>query len=253
MEAQRAADSSEAVDVSGVEAAAVPAAKKKVFILVDLPNLNGVQDTMRMAIDIAGLKTELIGERDLFEARLYMKGPFRSKQQQGFAFFAKMRGYTVVFTENNEDIDHLIIRDIQDRSQETDVIVLVSGDGDYIEALREAKKDGKEIEVVSVEGAISPELGNLADRYIDLRSLREVIIDDDRTTQRYGAPIPEIPELLPVLRPLCLEEKAVVRFLVQQLRVHRISELTFKPGGGEIIVMQASLSPRDIPAGRNGR
>ena len=56
-----------------------------------------------------------------------------------------------------------------------DIAVLVSGDADYIEAVRQIQDLGKRVEIVAFKDAIAPGLRKIADRFIALDDIADEI------------------------------------------------------------------------------
>jgi len=62
-----------------------------------------------------------------------------------------------------------------DNIQEFDTIILLSGDSDFAPIIRRIKERGKHVIVVSAKNHISRELISLADKYLNLKIIRERI------------------------------------------------------------------------------
>jgi uncharacterized LabA/DUF88 family protein len=63
--------------------------------------------------------------------------------------------------------------------------VLVSGDGDLAYAVNAVSYQGVRVEVVSLRSMTSDQLINLADRYIDLESVKDQIKKTNRPSYLY--------------------------------------------------------------------
>lgn len=186
---------------------------QNVLILVDVPNFNALQDAMQTSVDFTKLREALTGGRSLKEARLYMKGPITSAQQGFVDFVRNIAGWKVKVEESSKDIDDMINEDLKRIwPEDTNVVVLVSGDRDFVEALRGAKQEGKRIEVAGISETMSAELKGLADEFIDLRLIRDQISDPFRTAQRY----PPCQEIIPFLALFASLQKGQV-FLLRQI------------------------------------
>lgn len=187
--------------------------EEKVLILIDMPNLNGAQEQMQVSVDFDRLKGVLLRGRKLIEARLYLKGPLEPAQQ-GFIDSMKSFGFKIRPTNDRKDVDPLIIEDLKKIwPEDIGTVILVSGDRDYVEALREVKKDGRRVEVASVEEMASRELISLADSFINLGAIKEDIMDEFRTAQRYP-PLPIIPDILAMIRGLPPEKKVLLQHVL---------------------------------------
>lgn len=65
--------------------------------------------------------------------------------------------------------------DIMDNIQSFDTAVLLSGDSDFAPIVKRMKERGKKLVVMSAKRHVSRELIQLANRYINLKKLRDRI------------------------------------------------------------------------------
>ncbi len=107
-----------------------------------------------------------------------------NRPTQAFLEFLRINDYEVVTTPirpyfdwgketeiSRGDLDATIGFAISDHQNEYDVIVLVSGDGDFTWIVSELKNRGKTVIIVSIEEMVSRDLREQADIYIDLTDL----------------------------------------------------------------------------------
>lgn len=73
------------------------------------------------------------------------------------------------------DFDVELAMDVLDHLQEYDTAVLLSGDSDFASIVQRMKDNNKKVIVMSAKRHISRELIELADKYINLKHLRERI------------------------------------------------------------------------------
>ncbi|MCL4520290.1 MAG: NYN domain-containing protein, partial [Firmicutes bacterium] len=68
-----------------------------------------------------------------------------------------------------------IVIDIFNTADRYDVVVLMSGDGDFERAVELLRSKGKEIVGVGTRGMIASELENACDRYVKLEEIRSEV------------------------------------------------------------------------------
>ena len=75
-------------------------------------------------------------------------------------------------TKIKGDMDVEIVVDMMELSRRVDHIMLYSGDGDFVPAIRSVQKNGVFVSVVSAMSVAADELRRAADEYIDLAEMR---------------------------------------------------------------------------------
>lgn len=125
--------------------------------------------------------------RELIEMVLYIGLPpdrerfiEQRKTKEKFIYWAKNNGFLVVSKEGkskgNEyetNIDVVMAMDAIEMALEVkpDIVVLVTGDSDFVYLAEKLRKRGIRVEVASVEQSLSSELKNYANSVIDLIEL----------------------------------------------------------------------------------
>jgi uncharacterized LabA/DUF88 family protein len=116
----------------------------------------GVAD--RQLIRAIAYVVRATGEEDPFFEALHQKGiETKERELQEFHGGAKKADWDVGIT-----VDAIRIGEI------LDVVVLVSGDGDFVELVEYLKHHGKQVEVVSFKQSTSSKLIEAADDFVDL-------------------------------------------------------------------------------------
>jgi uncharacterized LabA/DUF88 family protein len=116
-----------------------------------------------------------------------------NEKQQGFLLWMRRNGYRVVTKELTQlpdgskraNLDVEIAVDMLSLVRWYETAVLVSGDGDLAYAVNAVSYQGARVEVVSLRSMTSDQLINLADRYIDLESIKDQIKKTNRPSSAY--------------------------------------------------------------------
>lgn len=100
----------------------------------------------------------------------------RTKLLKEFINYDEETGEVTVTHKANLDIE--LCSDVLALIDQYQIIVLVSGDGDFTTMVEYALSKGKRVIVMSTQPSISIDLINAASTYVDLRSVRDLIIKD---------------------------------------------------------------------------
>ncbi len=130
-------------------------------------------------IDFSVMKGLLAGNRDVRCSKAYgtyfpdtgVSSGLKSIESAGFELeLEKFNGHC------QKGVDVSLALDVSDCADgsECDTILLVSGDADFIPAVRKAKKRGKKVQVAAFENVLSYDLAEEADEVILLDELRMV-------------------------------------------------------------------------------
>lgn len=151
---------------------------EKVMIFIDGSNLYHSAKNVGIKIDYIKLKEVLAGERKLIRPYFYCSDPHTDAQT---LFFDKLRyiGYEVKTTELKKygdekpfekGVDIMLTTDLLLYAARNlyDVAVLVTGDKDYIPAVKAVKEMGKRIEVAGFKCCTAKALILSADKFIEL-------------------------------------------------------------------------------------
>lgn len=154
---------------------------QKVALFVDTQNLYYAARDMGSAVDYQTLLEAAARGRGLAHATAYVVE--RDGDATAFGFIGKLTalGFRVkrrkvrVHRVNDEgtpvlegDWDMGIAADIVRSLEHVDVVVLASGDGDFVPILELAQERGKRVEVMAFREAASQALQDMADRFLSL-------------------------------------------------------------------------------------
>lgn len=157
--------------------------KQKVGIFLDVPNLlYGVDDDADGVIDMGLLLNLLNKDRELVRATAYspiVDDSDEPLQEQRFVkpfvpydyriVTKPMKRFSDGSVKGNLDIE--LVVDMITMSDRLDVVVLVSGDADFLKAIQMVQSKGIKVEVASFPKSTSVELKAVCDEYLDLSKL----------------------------------------------------------------------------------
>ncbi len=167
---------------SGV-AAAPPA---RVGIFVDAANIELACDRLRARFDWRKILDLLTKDRQLVRAIAYSPvhdDPGVSIETQRFVEPFLDRGYKVVtkplkrFADGSikANVDIELALDVVEMLDRLDIVVLASGDGDFVRLVEVVQSKGVRVEVIAVGSSTASNLKHAADEFIDLQGrLREI-------------------------------------------------------------------------------
>ncbi len=169
----------------------------RVAIFIDGSNLFYAALQLGIEIDYTKLLRRLTGNSRLLRAFFYTGVDRTNEKQQGFLLWMRRNGYRVISKElvqlpdgsKKANLDVEIAVDMMALIGSYDTAVLVSGDGDLAYAVDAASYRGVRVEVVSLRSMTSDHLINVADRYIDLESIRDDIQKVSRSGLRQISPL----------------------------------------------------------------
>lgn len=155
----------------------------RVAIFIDGSNLFYAALQLGIEIDYTKLLHRLTDGSRLLRAFFYTGVDRTNEKQQGFLLWMRRNGYRVISKElvqlpdgsKKANLDVEIAVDMMALAGAYDTAILVSGDGDLAYAVDAASYRGVRVEVVSLRSMTSDHLINVADRYIDLESIRDDI------------------------------------------------------------------------------
>lgn len=160
----------------------------RVAIFIDGSNLFYAALQLGIEIDYTKLLCRLTGGSRLLRAFFYTGVDRTNEKQQGFLLWMRRNGYRVISKDlvqlpdgsKKANLDVEIAVDMMSLVGSYDTAVLVSGDGDLAYAVNAVSYRGVRVEVVSLRSMTSDSLINVADRYVDLDTIKE----DIQKTQR---------------------------------------------------------------------
>jgi uncharacterized LabA/DUF88 family protein len=158
----------------------------KVAVFVDVPNLIYTSEQMGVRVHFGKLLDYLTEGRQLVRATAYAPitdDPQTRFEQQRFIAPVINQGYKIItkpwkrFADGsmkaNFDIELAV--DILTMSDRLDVVVLLSGDGDFRRVCELVESKGVRVEVVAFAASTAMELRSVADQYTDLGSILNVV------------------------------------------------------------------------------
>jgi uncharacterized LabA/DUF88 family protein len=158
----------------------------RVAIFLDVPNLIYAADQLNVKVDFGKLLDYLTEGRQLVRATAYAPitdDPQTRFEKQRFVEPVINHGYKIVtkpwkrFNDGsmkaNFDIELAV--DILTMSDRLDIVVLLSGDGDFRRVCELVESKGVRVEVVSFAQSTAMELRAVADQYTDLNGILDVV------------------------------------------------------------------------------
>ena len=161
--------------------------EQRVGIFVDVQNLYySAKNLYQAKVNFGTLLTHAVAGRKLIRAVAYViRGPqsvddnfFKALEHQGFEIKAKDLQVFAGGTKKG-DWDVGLVIDAIKMSRSLDVIILMSGDGDYIPAVEYLQYNGVQVEVASFGETTSSKLKEAADDFIDIsKNTKKFLIKD---------------------------------------------------------------------------
>jgi uncharacterized LabA/DUF88 family protein len=147
-------------------------------------------------IDYNKLLRVLLGDGRLLRAFFYTGVDAGAERQQGFLLWMRRNGFRVVQKElktfydgtRKANLDVEIAVDMLSLAGRYDTAVLVSGDEDFVYAINAVAYKGCRVEVAGFRSNTAPRLIDVADFFIDLGEISEMIRKDVNQTEDYEIP-----------------------------------------------------------------
>ncbi len=158
--------------------------EQRVGVFIDVQNMYySAKALYKQKVDFGKVLETAVGGRKLIRAIAYVIKA-EAKQEQAFFESLEKRGLELrakdlqTFYGGNKkgDWDVGIAMDVMRLASKLDVIVLVSGDGDFAELLKHVKSLGCRAEVLSFGQSSSSLLRAEADKFIDLSEIKNEIL-----------------------------------------------------------------------------
>ncbi|GBD34601.1 hypothetical protein HRbin35_00337 [bacterium HR35] len=158
---------------------------QRVNIFIDTQNIyHSAKNLYNKKVDFGKLVSLLVGPRKLIKAFAYViKSDFTPKE---IDFFEALINQGIqlrikelqVYPDGSKkaDWDVGIAVDVIRFSQLVDVVILVTGDGDFSHLVEYLQNQGKQVEIAGFSQTTSVKLKELADFYYDLNELRNIIL-----------------------------------------------------------------------------
>jgi uncharacterized LabA/DUF88 family protein len=147
----------------------------RVGLFVDVQNMYYAARQVNARLDFSALMNKTTCERRLIKAIAYVVQN-RDIDQSGFLAMLQQKNYEVRRKDlkvrndgsSKGDWDMEMALDILRLADSLDVVVLVSGDGDFVSLVTQIKTLGPKVEVYSFPGSTAKELMEAADRHVPI-------------------------------------------------------------------------------------
>jgi uncharacterized LabA/DUF88 family protein len=205
----------------------------RVAVFIDGNNLFHAARFHNIDIDYNKLLRVLMGDGRLLRAFFYTGVDAGAERQQGFLLWMRRNGFRVVQKElktfydgtRKANLDVEIAVDMLSLAGRYDTAVLVSGDEDFVYAINAVAYKGCRVEVAGFRSNTAPRLIDVADFFIDLGDIAEMIRKDITQTGEY-----EIPSFVP---PEDLSVAPIMRGGGQESFQRQGSKMPFQPNYAE--------------------
>lgn len=172
----------------------------RVAVFIDGNNLFHAARFHTIDIDYNKLLRVLLGDGRLLRAFFYTGVDAGAERQQGFLLWMRRNGFRVVQKElktfydgtRKANLDVEIAVDMLSLAGRYDTAVLVSGDEDFVYAINAVAYKGCRVEVAGFRSNTAPRLIDVADFFIDLGDIADLIRKDIGQSGEY-----EIPSFVP--------------------------------------------------------
>jgi uncharacterized LabA/DUF88 family protein len=165
-----------------------PNTMDRVGIFIDGENIHYSAKHLNMRLDYLKLCRKLAAGRRLVRSYFYTAVSNQSEGKIDFVNFLKLNGFTVVtkelksYNENDtamrnvrSSLDIELAIDVLEMSEHLDVLILCSGDGDFVPLVNAVARKGRHVEVCALREMTSTDLIAAADVYTDLADLKDEI------------------------------------------------------------------------------
>ncbi len=168
----------------------------RVAVFIDGNNLFHAARFHTIDIDYNKLLRILLGDGRLLRAFFYTGVDAGAERQQGFLLWMRRNGFRVVQKElktfydgtRKANLDVEIAVDMLSLAGRYDTAVLVSGDEDFVYAVNAVAYKGCRVEVAGFRSNTAPRLIDVADFFIDLGDIAEMIRKDVNQSEDYDVP-----------------------------------------------------------------
>jgi len=168
----------------------------RVAVFIDGNNLFHAARFHNIDIDYNKLLRVLLGDGRLLRAFFYTGVDVGAERQQGFLLWMRRNGFRVVQKElktfydgtRKANLDVEIAVDMLSLAGRYDTAVLVSGDEDFVYAVNAVAYKGCRVEVAGFRSNSAPRLIDVADFFIDLGDIADLIRKDVTLPGEYDVP-----------------------------------------------------------------
>jgi uncharacterized LabA/DUF88 family protein len=177
----------------------------RVAVFIDGNNLFHAARFHNLDIDYNKLLRVLLGDGRLLRAFFYTGVDAGAERQQGFLLWMRRNGFRVVQKElktfydgtRKANLDVEIAVDMLSLAGRYDTAILVSGDEDFVYAINAVAYKGCRVEVAGFRSNTAPRLIDVADFFIDLGEIGDMVRKDASQGERYEVPSFIPPDELP--------------------------------------------------------
>jgi uncharacterized LabA/DUF88 family protein len=167
----------------------------RVAVFIDGNNLFHAARFHNIDLDYNKLLRVLLGDGRLLRAFFYTGVDVGAERQQGFLLWMRRNGFRVIQKElktfydgtRKANLDVEIAVDMLSLAGKYDTAVLVSGDEDFVYAVNAVAYKGCRVEVAGFRSNTAPKLIDVADFFIDLGDIAE-LVRKDISSGRYDVP-----------------------------------------------------------------
>lgn len=168
----------------------------RVAVFIDGNNLFHAARFHNIDIDYNKLLRVLLGDGRLLRAFFYTGVDVGAERQQGFLLWMRRNGFRVVQKElktffdgtRKANLDVEIAVDMLSLAGSYDTAVLVSGDEDFVYAVNAVAYKGCRVEVAGFRSNTAPHLIDVADFFIDLGEIADMVSKDGSVAEEYDIP-----------------------------------------------------------------
>lgn len=213
----------------------------RVAVFIDGNNLFHAARFHNIDIDYNKLLRVLLGDGRLLRAFFYTGVDAGAERQQGFLLWMRRNGFRVVQKElktfydgtRKANLDVEIAVDMLSLAGKYDTAVLVSGDEDFVYAINAVAYKGCRVEVAGFRSNTAPKLIDVADFFIDLGEIGDMVRKDSSQDSHYEIPSFEPPEDLPP--PDMMRSHQHQRFANITERIHLESDSDFSSDEEDLV------------------
>ena len=168
----------------------------RVAVFIDGNNLFHAARFHNIDIDYNKLLRILMGDGRLLRAFFYTGVDAGAERQQGFLLWMRRNGFRVVQKElktfydgtRKANLDVEIAVDMLSLAGRYDTAVLVSGDEDFVYAVNAVAYKGCRVEVAGFRSNTAPRLIDVADFFVDLGEIADLIRKDVTQSTEFDVP-----------------------------------------------------------------
>jgi len=177
---------------------------ERAAVFVDYHNTRHALRRVGRQIDLVGLRDYLAEGRHTIETFIYIAShPLAERQAEDQALFRRLQQHGfLIRTKTGQqlpnghlkcDFDLDMALDVQEFVNRTrlDIVVLVTGDGDFTPLAQRLRMRGIRVEVASVPGSTSQALQTMANGFVDLTQVGAAV---DPLPLPEAAPVAEAPQ-----------------------------------------------------------